>query len=126
MKKSPSVYTWILLVAINACLFILRTLYYPHGMNSDLVLMFPGILALTALNCFVFRRIGHYLLMQGVMLVFEVGAGCVSTLLYYHNVSSDNLTPAVGLLMTLIGAAIILVVTTVTGMIKYARTKKSL
>lgn len=122
MKTSPSVYT---LALVNACPFILDILCYSYGEMPDLYLFLPIILALTALNYSACKRILPYVLIQGFMLLCEVTAGSVSTLLYYHNVSSDVLSPAIGLGMTLIGSAIILVITTVTSIIKHIRLKKS-
>ena len=117
-------YKWILLLLINAFPFILDVLIYTMGSMDNLFLFLPIFAGLTALNYRNCQKVVPYILYQVFMLICIICAGYASTYLYYHNVSSDFMTPVVGEFMTLLGASISVVATVITAVVKALMNKK--
>ena len=124
MKSIWNKFKWMLLLLINAFPFILDVLFYTTGKVDNLSLFLPIFAGLTALNYRNCQKVVPYILYQFFMLICIVCAGYASTYLYYHNVSNDFMTPAVGELMTLLGASISIVATVITAVVKVVINKK--
>ena len=125
MKNVWNRYKWIFLLLINVLPFALDVFFYPAGAPLDLGLFLPVFTGLTVLNYKNCKKVIPYILYQAFMLICIICAGCVSTYLYYHNVSNDFLTPVVGKLMTLLGAGINVVVTVITSVVKAVMRKNA-
>ena len=118
MKKVPSVLKWIVLIVANTLPFALNAVFYQGGGMDDLFLFLPVFAVLTTLNFFCLKKPAHFIFMQAYMLLWQVFSGLLSTYLYYFNISPDSLTPVVGILLTAMGAGIILHISTILAVMK--------
>ena len=118
MKKSLSTYKLPLLIMINTNPFALNVMFYSIGCMDEIYLFLPIFAALTTLNYYFCNKTAHYVIIQIYLLVCSISSGCISTYLYYKNVSSDPMTPAVGMLLVFWGAVIVIITTIITGIIK--------
>ena len=125
MKNIWNKYKWILLLLINALPFGLDVIFYSAGAPADLALFLPVFIGLTVLNYKNSPKVIAYILYQVFMLICIICAGYASTYLYYHNISNDYMTLAVGKLGTLLGANISFVATVITAVVKAVKNKKS-
>ena len=108
-------YRWPLLIVINLIPFLLKIAMYPLGGMLD-IFAFPFVFGgLAFVNYKLFDKPVHYFIIQFYQLVCMFCSGCISTYLYYHNISSDSLTPVVGNYMVIAGSVIIVVITVITG-----------
>ena len=99
---------------------------YSFGAPLE-ILMFPPVFAvLTFMNYNSFEKTLHYVMIQSYLLVCMFCSGCISTYLYYHNISGDNMTPAIGLLMILLGSVIVVITTVITSLVKIINNKKQI
>ena len=117
-------YKLILLLLINAFPFVLDVIFYSAGAMFDLYLFLPIFTGLTILNYLSCKKTDTYILYQAFTLVCIICAGCVSTCLYYRNVSNDTMTPVVGGVITFWSAGISVFVTAVTSVVKAVINKK--
>ena len=124
MKNIWNKYKWMLLLLISAFPFVLDVIFYPVGAMVDLYLFLPIFAGLTTLNYLSCQKTIPYIFYQVFILICIICDGYVSTYLYYHNVSNDSMTPTVGMLMTLWGVSISIIVTVVTSVAKAVITKK--
>ena len=124
MKNIWSKYKWMFLLLINALPFGLDVIFYSTGAPADLALFLPVFTGLTVLNYKICQKADSYILYQVFMLLCIICAGYASTYLYYHNISNDFMTLAVGELMTLWGASISIVATVITAVVKAVMNQK--
>ena len=124
MKNVWNKYKWIFLFLINALPFVLDVLFYTTGGMDNVFLFLPIFAGLTLLNYRNCQKVVPYILYQAFMLICIICAGYASTYLYYHNVSNDSMTPAVGEIMTRLGASISIVATVITSVVKAVMNKK--
>ena len=108
----------LLIIFINICPFAVAISLYSLGGMFDLVFFPLTFGLLTVLNYFVCKKTLLYVAMQSIILVSCVLSGFFSTYLYYHNISNDWATPAVGMLLVFLEVIIIFVVTLITSIIK--------
>lgn len=118
MNKAFSVNRFPVLLAVNAVPLAIWILLFWSGAGVDLLLFLPVFVAMTVLNYRSCQKAGPYFLIQTVMLICVLAAGCASTSLYYSFVSSDEMTPPVGMLITFVEMAIVTVTTALTGLVK--------
>ena len=124
MKQWIFKYKWLWVMLLNTAPFALDIALYPEGLPADITLFPPVFLLLTMLNYHVFEKTWHYVLMQTHMLLCMACSGITSTYLYYHNISSDPMTPAIGLFAVLLGAGIIIITTGISALIKKRKNKR--
>ena len=124
MKNVWNKCKWAFLLLINALPFVVDLILYHGGAPSDLFLFLPVFAGLTVLNYRSCPKALPYLLYQTFMLICIICDSDASTYLYYHNISDDGMTLAIGTLMTLAGAGINIVVTVITTIVKVVSSKK--
>ncbi len=118
-------YKWPLFLVINILPFVIDLTLFSFGSPIDVVLFPPVFFTLTFLNYYFFDKTLHYVIIQFYIFVCMFCSGCFSTYLYYHNVSNDPMTPAVGVFMVILGTVIIAITTTITSIIKSRTPKES-
>ncbi len=118
MKKVWDKSKWIFLILVNAMPFALKGIFFQIGLMADLYLFVPVFAGLTILNYRNCNNVVKYVLFQSFMLVCAVYSGYVSTCLYYQHISHDSLTPLAGMVAVLLEAAICIIVTIVTAIVK--------
>ena len=118
MIRPSSVIKWILLIAASTLPFALNMVFYQGGAMDDLFLFLPVFAVLTTLNFICLKKPTHFIFMQVYILLWEVFSGLLATFLYYFNISSDFMTPVVCILLTAMGAGIILDISTILAVIK--------
>lgn len=110
---------WLFLFFINVFPFAIDVAFYRMGASLDLKLFLPVFIGLTVLNFINCKKVIPYILYQMLILVCIICSGYVSTYLYYNNISSDDMTLAIGELMVMLGSAINIVITLITAIVKY-------
>lgn len=118
-------YKWIFLLLINSIPFLLSILLFQIGIMYDLFLFLPIFAYLTFQNYTKCEKVKLYILFQVFMLVSIICSGYASTYLYYHNISSDSLTPIAGQVVVLLESAINIITTIITVIIITLKNKKS-
>ena len=118
MKKLLSTYKVPLLILINTLPFAMDILFYSIGGIDNLYLFLPAFAALTILNYRYTNKVVHYIIIQFYLLVCLFSSGCISTHLYYNNISDDPMTPAIGMLLVFAGSIVIVITTVITGIVK--------
>ncbi len=125
MKKLMIKNKWIFLLLINSIPFVLNILLFQIGMMDDLFLFLPIFAYLTFQNYTNCEKVNLYILFQVFMIIYIICSGYASTYLYFHNVSSDSLTPIAGQLCVFLESAINIITTVITAIIKALKNKKS-
>jgi hypothetical protein len=116
-------YKWVLFLTLNMIPFALDIAMYSLGGMFDLAMFSPVFLVLTFLNYSFFDKTFHYVIIQFWLLICVFCSGCLSTYLYYNNISNDPLTPIVGDLMVVCGTVIVLITTIITAFVKAKKSK---
>ena len=106
MKKFWTKCKWPLIIFLNMLPFALNILFYRIGGMYDCFFFIPFFTGLALLNYFNCRSVISYLLIQALMLACIIGSGCASTHLYFNNISNDDMTPIVGMLIVFFESAI--------------------
>ena len=118
MKKLPSIYKIPLLILINTIPFALDVIFYSNGGVDNLYLFLPVFAALTILNYYFSNKVAHYVTLQVYLLACLISSGCISTHLYYNNISDDPMTPAIGMLLVYSGSIVVVITTVITSIVK--------
>jgi len=118
VRKILTKFKWPLLVLINALPFLLNVVCFKIGAMDDLYMFLPIFLGLTALNFKNCNKITQFIALQSFILMCVVLTGYAGTYLYYHNVSSDSLTPMIGMGLVLLQVVAIIIITTIIAIVK--------
>jgi len=118
MNNFLSKYKLLFLFLINTIPFALNVLFYSNGGVDDLYLFLPVFGSLTVLNYRFTDKVVHYIIIQFYHLVCLVSSGCISTHLYYNNISDDPMTPAIGMLLVYSSSIVVVITTVITGFVK--------
>ena len=118
MKKLLSIYKIPLLILINTIPFALDVIFYSNGGVDNLYLFLPVFAALTILNYYFSNKVAHYVTLQVYLLACLISSGCISTHLYYNNISDDPMTPAIGMLLVYSGSIVVVITTVITSIVK--------
>ena len=99
---------WKVAVLANTLPFCIGVVFFWFGANVDFV--YPLIyIVLVQLNIYFFK-VERLALLNLIMLGSSVGSLLLNTFLYYIFISSDNLTPIIGILGAMICGVICIVV----------------
>ena len=107
-----------MLILINALPFAMDILFYSNGGMDNLFLFIPAFAGLTMLNYHFTNQVVHYIIIQFYFLVCLISSGCISTHLYYNNISDDPMTPAIGMLLVYSSSIVVVITTVITGIAK--------
>ena len=118
MKKSLSRLKILLLILINTVPFALDVIFYSNGSMDNFYLFLPVFALLTILNYYYFDKVAHYVIIQVYLLACLISSGCISTHLYYNNISNDPMTPAVGMLLVYSGSIVVVITTVISAIVK--------
>ena len=118
MKKLLSIYKIPLLILINTIPFAFDVIFYSNGGVDNLYLFLPVFAALTILNYYFSNKVAHYVTLQVYLLACLISSGCISTHLYYNNISDDPMTPAIGMLLVYSGSIVVVITTVITSIVK--------
>ena len=118
MKKLPPKYKIPLLILINTIPFALDVIFYSNGSVDNFYLFFPIFAVLTILNYYFSNKVSHFVILQVYLLACLIFSGCISTHLYYTNISDDSMTPAIGMLSAYAGSVVVVITTVITGIVK--------
>lgn len=118
MKKLLLTYKFPLLIIINTLPFALDVLFYSNGGVDNLYWFIPAFAALTILNYRFTNKVVHYIIIQFYILVCLISSGCISTHLYYNNISDDPMTPAIGMLLVYSSSIVVVITTVIAGIAK--------
>lgn len=118
MKKSLSRLKISLLFFINTIPFALDVIFYSNGAMDNFYLFLPVFALLTILNYYYFDKVAHYIIVQIYLLACLILSGCISTHLYYNNISHDAMTPAVGMLLVYAGSIVVVITTVISAIVK--------
>lgn len=125
MKAWP---VWIkapVLMIVNALPYVGMVFLYEFGAPLD-VFVFPVVFSgLLILNYHVCGKIRGFVLIQLFEAVCIFLSGNLSTYLYYHNISSDWATPAVGKLVVMIELTVTFLATAGLTITKCSRERKT-
>ena len=116
-------YKFPLLILLNTLPFVLNVLLYRHSTMT--AFLFPLIfIILSTLNYDASKKTVYYILLQAYILICTVCSGYASARLYFLNISSDPVSIAICHLQVYTGAAIIVITTVITAIIKATKNKK--
>ena len=93
--KLRSVFKYILLILLNSVPFFLCCFGYEAGFIICMLILLIQIL-IVELNYKWTKKMTSYLFLNAIMLVSSISGINITTQLYYHNISSDPGTLAVG------------------------------
>ncbi len=123
MKNIWNKYKWLFLIMINALPYVLEVLSWRAGASFDVLflLFFPALVYLNYKSC---SKVIPYVLLQLFMLVCIVISVSHSTYLYYHYISDDFMTAAIGGLTVYFESFVNIVTTIITAILKAIHNKK--
>ncbi len=117
MKNLHPALKYLLLIIINTCPFVLSVILYRIGATEEIFFVFI-INRLILLNYKSIDNPLPFILLQIYMLACEILSEWLETYLYYHNVSNDGETLAIGQSTAIIFSLMILLATIILGISK--------
>ncbi len=124
MKNLHPVFKYLLLIFINTCPFALSIILYRFGATYDIFLSILIINLVIILNNKNITKPLPFILLMIYMIICELFSGWLATYLYYYNISSDELTPVVGQLITLFTTLMIFLAAIILGISKIRSYRK--